>query len=1327
MSTHGSHVLTSTACHLIVEKKYLSLPREIASQYDRLECRSFLGLFPELQRAWISIDNRLFFWDYERNEHALVHELPHVITAVGLVKPAPDVFIDEVKYLLVIATAGHVYLDCVKVKQPGPTLVFTDAGFSVPADGASFRIIVGTGEGRILMGGEDGHIHELCYQTPRDLWSTITSVAATGSTQSNHRRKIHKTNHTRSFIQKIAPSFLMNALSMVSRNSYVEDPVVSLSLAEELNWLYVLHESDTIRVVDLSQGGFQISNAYLLGETIARTVEVMCGANNQQARFSKLVSIHPIPVSDSRNIRLVAVTSRSARLYISIRKDTAGIPYSMNIEYIRLAPNRDILQSKGQPSKQSLEYALGSNSPGFSSSGMVQGSAASVSGPISYETHTAFYSKGVLLSANAASEIADALLCTAIEPAVLQQRNLTLTSAARRTNTVSGGFREFPPERAHLLLLDGRTWDIQEIDSETGGKVEVAQGLDSEESKPRHFLVFGGEGLRVLRKQRPLDELLHLVRIEATTLKPFVDVYGQEQTCCWLLAIACGNTGYIHPSLSPRSERVNVHLTRRFFFQHGGTPMAHPSESFQSDLGMSISPTKFQPSAGYQGLDLYYKRVVAPIWKRPLLVAGGGVYVLGIPESMLTRAQTELQKLKSFIDDWPQISYIVAATGANSHGGPLSTSPLGGSDRATPAGFVSEEVVWNMERALLHQRFDEIKLTMEAVAFALILARMRLPEIMGRHAKQFSELAQTLLSQPFEHFISDPGRKFCGVLALRLVQHAVNAMYPTESLSPQLREHCPTLLHMDDIYTSTILEKLQSPFNGNINMESNAVVQDMCQNAYTPKFPVLEEALQIALQVAGKLRLDQYQAICQRFLAFGFVRGVLDLGLHRASEVDVSDDAAVYVIEKLGPEDSRASAYHARRECYAPILDAFNYLNSCVERFSATGISQSVESSRSQIHERALASTDKVWHFELYSWYAAQDPMKILDIRTPYIEQWLSVQPSVDKQELLAQYYVTHRKFSSAARTLFNLALSYAPENTLTLPERLDILQRALQTSKACSDTPLQTEIEDVLDVTRIQVQLIDQLRQRGELSISGELETGLILDMQSLFELAQEQNLQQMQFKIVAASSSDVDRAVMAQLWRDMLIDPDSDPGSCMELETRLAETFAIGGSLAPSQTPFPSQASMVGQAELAGSAIFASDVWVEVISNISFRHASYLPDFDHKWWLRTAARAAPCGLVDFEGIYFALEHNTRCAQRPEEKKFYTRDLVECLSLWHDQLMSRPPVASRDVRVWASALETTNMIANQVASNSDVIDRISELKQELDGLNSRASVSSYF
>lgn len=47
-----------------------ALPDCPLPQYTVLQCRCYMGLFPEIERAWITVDHRLFLWDYE---DGLVH------------------------------------------------------------------------------------------------------------------------------------------------------------------------------------------------------------------------------------------------------------------------------------------------------------------------------------------------------------------------------------------------------------------------------------------------------------------------------------------------------------------------------------------------------------------------------------------------------------------------------------------------------------------------------------------------------------------------------------------------------------------------------------------------------------------------------------------------------------------------------------------------------------------------------------------------------------------------------------------------------------------------------------------------------------------------------------------------------------------------------------------------------------------------------------------------------------------------------------------------------------------------------------------------------
>lgn len=148
-----------------------------------------MGLMPELERVWISIDHNLFLWDYMegcvalpiqpksdshiwcREELSSFTDQPDVISHVALVKPKPGVFIDEIAWLLVICTPVSVLLIGVSsTPTPGPNrrlrreirLYATDMSVVTEVEMAS---VISTPDGRILMCGlQDGNLYELHYQ-----------------------------------------------------------------------------------------------------------------------------------------------------------------------------------------------------------------------------------------------------------------------------------------------------------------------------------------------------------------------------------------------------------------------------------------------------------------------------------------------------------------------------------------------------------------------------------------------------------------------------------------------------------------------------------------------------------------------------------------------------------------------------------------------------------------------------------------------------------------------------------------------------------------------------------------------------------------------------------------------------------------------------------------------------------------------------------------------------------------------------------------------------------------------------------------------------------
>lgn len=177
---------------------------------------SHMGLIPEIERVWISIDHKLFLWDYvdglvrsiqlkcitvqvfySQEINSFV-EQPDVITHVTLVKAKHGVFIDAITSVLVICTPVSVLLIGVSTLaatsqngKPRKEIQMYATDLSVQTD-VEMISVVGTKDGRIFMcGSQDGNLYELHYQ----------------ETESWFGKRVQLINHSVGGVQSLLPRF----------------------------------------------------------------------------------------------------------------------------------------------------------------------------------------------------------------------------------------------------------------------------------------------------------------------------------------------------------------------------------------------------------------------------------------------------------------------------------------------------------------------------------------------------------------------------------------------------------------------------------------------------------------------------------------------------------------------------------------------------------------------------------------------------------------------------------------------------------------------------------------------------------------------------------------------------------------------------------------------------------------------------------------------------------------------------------------------------------------------------------------------------------------
>ena len=145
---------------------------------EQLEYHMFMGLFPQIHRAWMTIDHMLFLWDYTdpRGSFYQYDGLDQTIIHATLVKPRPSVFAGSStpQWLLLLSTPLEVVVLAVYCSGPpgreASQIDIHETGFSVPSDGVNLVRMVGTATGRVFMSGADGFLYELQYGEPWFGW-----------------------------------------------------------------------------------------------------------------------------------------------------------------------------------------------------------------------------------------------------------------------------------------------------------------------------------------------------------------------------------------------------------------------------------------------------------------------------------------------------------------------------------------------------------------------------------------------------------------------------------------------------------------------------------------------------------------------------------------------------------------------------------------------------------------------------------------------------------------------------------------------------------------------------------------------------------------------------------------------------------------------------------------------------------------------------------------------------------------------------------------------------------------------------------------------------
>ncbi|XP_030048906.1 nuclear pore complex protein Nup155 [Microcaecilia unicolor] len=1141
------------------------LPPELVEQFGHMQCNCMMGVFPEISRAWLTIDSDIFMWNYEDGgDLAYFDGLSETILSVGLVKPKPGIFQPHIHFLLVLATPVDIVIlglsyaglqagsGTLNDSLSGGMQLLPDPLYSLPTDNTYLLTITSTDNGRVFLAGKDGCLYEVAYQAEAGWFS----------------QRCRKINHSKSALSFLIPSVLQFTFSE-------DDPIVQIAVDNSWNILYTRSEKGVIQVFDLGQDGHGMCRIASVSQNLIVSAAGNIARTIDRSVFKPIVQISVIEKSESLDCQLLAVTHAGVRMYFSTVpfKHPTSRPCMLALVHIRLPP-------------------------GFSASSTVEKPS---------KVHKALYSKGVLLMTASESEDSDILWCINHDSFPFQKpmMEMQMTTRVDGHSWALSAIEEFKVER----IVTPLNKDLIPI---TDSPVVVQQHL----IPPKRFVLLSAQGSHIFHKLRPVDQLRHLLVSNAGSdgeeIERFFKLHQENQACATCLILAC--------STAASDREVSAWATRAFFRYGGEAQMRFPSAlsaptnvgpifgspvpssspiSFGSPmpnpsfLGTPVqglqAPTVSTPvytmgTSGHQagtavggmmgpemvfsgkhnGICIYFSRIVGNIWDGSMVVEkvlkSGNREVItiesSVPSQLLESVFQELKGLQEFLD---RNSQFTAGLLGNPSFGPSANLQQRLLGFIRPDGGSSQQVQQELQRkyhteAQLNEKISLqgiqqlVRKTCQALALWKLLCEHQFSIIVGELQKDFQE--QLKITSFKDIVIRD--KELTGALIASLISCYIRDNAVVDGISSHLQEICPLLYSTDDAVCSKANELLQ---------RSRQV-----QNKHE-KDRMLRESLKEYQKISHQVDLSN---VCAQYRQVRFYEGVVELCLTAAEKKD-PQGLGLHFYKNGEPEEDALGlqAFQERLNSYKCITDT---LQELVNQSKAAPQSPSVPkkpgppvlssdpnmlSNEEAGHhfekmlKLAQRSTDELFSIALYNWLIQVDLTdKLLEINSPFLEPHLERMAKVDQNkvrymDLLWRYYEKNRIFSNASRVLAKLADMHSTE--ITLQQRIEYISRAILSAKSstamsslAADGEFLHELEEKMDVARIQLQIQETLaRQHSHLSSVQDAISQLdseLMDITKLYgEFADPFKLSECKLAIIHCAGHS-DPILVQTLWQEII-----------------------------------------------------------------------------------------------------------------------------------------------------------------------------------------------
>jgi nuclear pore complex protein Nup155 len=847
------------------------IPEQIFEQANLAQVSTHLGLFAELNHAFIVIDSSLYLWDYTHPNPELIgfEDQTNAITAVKLVKPRKGVFIDSITHLLVVATHAEVLLiGLAAALSPhgGWSVQLYSTNMKVPVRGISISYIESSDKtGRIFFGGKQAvDVWELTYQQEERWFAS----------------RCAKLNHTNSGI-----SSALQLLPFAGRSD--QEHLAQMLVDDSRDLLYTLSSSSTIRVYHMKPNNvLDLALARPFTSLLAQIAH-MVPSSDLLSRTTSLVSISSISANETNRLSLQALTSTGCRIFLSATSgafygsSSSSAPTSMQVHHIKFPPKDGQVSASQPQAQQAQPNALAPYS----------------SNPATLDTNTRF-----LANTKAGVRYAPGYSAWVVPNPRDPQRDsifFTAPDSGRIKMPRDASHATLFPEVGMFLELPYPSQGIGLVSppfaaasTPLGFANELAVQFDQ---TPTEIAVLTSTGVQIMRRRRLVDVFAALARYAGDAegrdgqVKKFIRNYGRTETAATALAVACGEASDGNPDsrIANITEPDIVDFAREVFITQGGKPMLNENSVLDNN---TPAIDNVRPSPRHDGMALYITRLVRSIWRAPVLIQKvtpvGGLEVLSsVGLAKLQNIQRALNSLQEFLAK-----------------NKSSIEGLSGPESLGRVANKQDELSLQGEHRAMNSLIKLISSIIEGIAFVLVLFDEKVEEIVLSLPETSRDRARQLTYEGL--FCSSDGRDLAKELVKAIVNRNIANGSNVDTVAEALRRRCGSFCSADDVVIFKAQEQVKRASEAGPTSEASR--------------RLLNESLRLFQKVAGALSMTHLEWAVSQYIPMSFYAGAIQLALTVAHESDRANRALSWLRDDCPENVSGCSFYDNRAKLTCP-------------------------------------------------------------------------------------------------------------------------------------------------------------------------------------------------------------------------------------------------------------------------------------------------------------------------------------------------------------------------------------------------------------------------